>query len=84
MAEGVSAKPTKSIIVYQGLGNKPQSVSTNRYANRFEISRPERRAGVVETYCYVARTDARQAAPSAASGGISMGHQCCAVATAAA
>src|SRR4249920_985598 len=34
LAEGVSAKPTTSMIVYQGLGNGPQSVSTNRYANR--------------------------------------------------
>ena len=63
LAERESAQPAINIIIYQGLENRPQSVSTNRYANRFEISCPARRAGAVQTDCYVARTDARQAAP---------------------
>lgn len=43
LAEGVSAQPTTSMFVYQALGNRARSVSTNRYANRFEISCPARR-----------------------------------------
>ena len=43
LAERESAQPAINILIYQGLENRPQSVSTNRYANRFEISCPARR-----------------------------------------
>src|SRR5262245_39840704 len=41
LAEGVSAQPTTSMLVYQALGNRARSVSTNRYAisSRFRALR---------------------------------------------
>jgi hypothetical protein len=44
LAEGVSAQPTTSMFVYQALGNRPQSVSTNRDTNWFEFVQRARRS----------------------------------------
>jgi len=57
VAEGVSAQPTTSMFVYQALGNRAQSVSTNRYAD-FVPRAPCRN---VQTDCSV-KTGARQVA----------------------
>jgi hypothetical protein len=42
LAEGVSAQSTTSMFVYQALGNRARSVSTNRYAisSRFRARAP--------------------------------------------
>ena len=58
LAETESAQPGDKHYHFPGLGNRPHSVSTNRYANRFEISCPR----AVQADCYVGRTLARQAA----------------------
>jgi hypothetical protein len=65
VAEGVSAQPTKSMFVYQALGNRARSVSTNRYANRLESSCPARRAGACERTALLRPARAKLPAPSA-------------------
>src|SRR5262249_54401059 len=62
-----SAQPATSIIIYQGLGNRPQSVSTNRYANRFETLCRARRAGACKQTALLRPARAKLPAPSAPS-----------------
>src|SRR5262245_48937234 len=58
LAERESAQPTISMIVYQGLGNRPQSVSTNGYAKQVRDFVPRRRAGPCKRTA-LSRTGAR-------------------------